>query len=295
MPPHSVSRDIKARIPVLRYELGFSVKDICRVLGIKKSLVYKTLQFYHAHGTTYNPHARRQAQRHQLSSIDVSFIRALLSQDHTIYLDEIQEQLLVRRNVHVSVPTLTRTLRRLHFTNKGVSGRAYERNDQLRAVFMNNIADIVTNPDMLMFGDEAAKNERTTARRRGWSVQGSRCVQRKVFVRGRRFSILPILTLDGIIAYDIIEGSVTSDRFLQFLRELVVSFHLICIQIFSTLICLQLPLTNPYPGPRSVLILDNCQIHHSEEIRQLVEDEARKLQSSNYANFTEHASYQIAS
>jgi hypothetical protein len=36
----------------------------------------------------------------------------------------------------------------------------------------------------------------------------------------------------------------------------------------------QIPLTNPYPGPRSVLILDNCNIHHSEGVRQLVEDEA---------------------
>jgi hypothetical protein len=37
---------------------------------------------------------------------------------------------------------------------------------------------------------------------------------------------------------------------------------------------LQIPLSNPYPGPRSVLILDNCNIHHSEEVRALVEDEA---------------------
>lgn len=33
-------------------------------------------------------------------------------------------------------------------------------------------------------------------------------------------------------------------------------------------------MTNPYPGPRSVLVLDNCNIHHAEEIRELVEDQA---------------------
>jgi hypothetical protein len=84
---------------------------------------------------------------------------------------------------------------------------------------MNQMADLVENPNMLMFGDEAAKNERTSARRWGWSLQGTRCVQQKCFVRGWRYSILPILTFDGIITYDIIEASVTSD---QFLRELVV-------------------------------------------------------------------------
>lgn len=27
---------------------------------------------------------------------------------------------------------------------------------------------------------------------------------------------------------------------------------------------------NPYPGPRSVILLDNARIHHSDEIRELV-------------------------
>jgi hypothetical protein len=87
---------------------------------------------------------------------------------------------------------------------------------------MNKIADEVLNPNMLMFVDEAARNKRTSGRTKGWSVVGKRCVQRRCFSRGERFLILPILTLDGIITYDVIPGSVTSTRFLQFLRELVV-------------------------------------------------------------------------
>jgi len=87
---------------------------------------------------------------------------------------------------------------------------------------MNKIADDIPNPNMLMFVDEAARNKRTSGRMKGWSVVGKRCVQRRCFSRGERFSILPILTLDGIITYDVIPGSVTSTRFLQFLRELVV-------------------------------------------------------------------------
>ena len=89
---------------------------------------------------------------------------------------------------------------------------------------MNQIADVVMNPDQLMFGDEAAKDEWTSARRKGWSERRTRCVQRKCFVQGRRYSILPILTLDGIIAYDVIEGLITRERFPQFPCELVVSF-----------------------------------------------------------------------
>jgi transposase len=88
---------------------------------------------------------------------------------------------------------------------------------------MNQIGAEVPDPYQLMFIDESAKNDRIYARRYGWSRVGTRCVQRACFVRGKRYSILPVLTLDGIIAYDIIEGSVTSERFVRFLREFVVS------------------------------------------------------------------------
>jgi hypothetical protein len=33
-----------------------------------------------------------------------------------------------------------------------------------------------------------------------------------------------------------------------------------------------MPYTTPYPGPRSILVLDNCNIHHAEEVRELVEE-----------------------
>jgi transposase len=222
MPSHSVSRDIKARIPILHNNLGYSIKEIGRVLGIKKSLIYRTLYFHRLHGVTYNPHSTQQSRHRDLTSTDISFIQGLLHQKHASYLDEIQEQLLIRRGTNISLMTLSRTLHRLNFTHKSVSGHALERNTQLRAVFMNRIADQVPDPNMLMFGDESSKDARTSVRRQGWSLRGTRCIQKRCFVRGRRFSILPILSLDGIIAYDIIEGSVTSEWFVQFLRELVV-------------------------------------------------------------------------
>jgi hypothetical protein len=92
---------------------------------------------------------------------------------------------------------------------------------------MNKIATEVTDPEMFIFIDEAAKNKQTLGRSMGWGVMGQRCMQWRCFVRGQCYSILPALTLDGIITYDIIEGSVTAARFLTFLRELVVSPQLI--------------------------------------------------------------------
>jgi transposase len=137
MPFHCVSHEIKARIPILHYNLGYSVKEIEKVLGIKKSLIYKTLHFYRVHGLSYNPYSAQQSRQRRLTFMDLSFIRGLLHQRHAIYLDEIQEQLLIRRSVNISLSTLSRTLHQLHFSHKDVSGHALEQNSELQAVFMN--------------------------------------------------------------------------------------------------------------------------------------------------------------
>jgi transposase len=222
MPPRQVSRDLKARIPVLHLEFGFSVKEICKILDIRKSLAYKTLQYYGLYGTTFNPNAQSTSRQRKLTQVDLAFIRDMIAQQHSLYLDEIQEELFARRGTPVSIPTIARTLRRLDFSHKKVAARAIERNEIIRAAFMNRIGTEVLDPAMLMFTDETAKDERTSSRRTGWSRVGTRCVRRRCFVRGRRYSILPVLTMDGLITWDIVEGSVTSERFVQFLRENVV-------------------------------------------------------------------------
>jgi hypothetical protein len=188
------------------------------------------LEYFYSHWNLCNPHAQWWGVHCcHLTTTDHSFIRALLNQNHMIYLDEIQEQLLSCHGVKVSITTLCCTLWQLHFTHK---------------------------------------DERTSNRHTGWSRQGSRCVQRKCFVQGKRFSILPIITLDGIIAHDIIEGSVTSKKFYEFLHELVV-----CI-CFPLCMYTHKVKFRPYPRLCSVLILNNCWIHHAKEIQQLVKDEA---------------------
>ncbi|THU91560.1 hypothetical protein K435DRAFT_611476, partial [Dendrothele bispora CBS 962.96] len=95
----------------------------------------------------------------------------------------------------------------------------------------NRMADLVQHPNQLMFTDEASRDRRTQQRKFGYALKGRRCTVRRHFVCSSRITILPVLTLEGIITYDLIPGPVNSERFLQFLRELVI------------------PLTNPYPGP----------------------------------------------
>jgi hypothetical protein len=71
--------------------------------------------------------------------------------------------------------------------------------------------------------DESSKDERTSMRLYGYSKVNSRALKKVVFVRGKRYTLLPALTEQGIIAVDIMEGSCTKQRFKEFVISQVVS------------------------------------------------------------------------
>jgi transposase len=105
--------------------------------------------------------------------------------------------------------------------------------------------------DQLVFCDESASSERTLDRKRGWAPKGLPCRVRWNTKRSKRWSILPAIALEGYIAYNIYHGGYNSERFNHFIRTKL------------------LPRMNPYPGPRSVLILDNASCHRSQELKDM--------------------------
>lgn len=98
---------------------------------------------------------------------------------------------------------------------------AYEQNELLRSTF---IAKVGRNyrPEQLIFMDEAAKDERSLSHGYGYSLKNTFATKKNVFVRGIRYTILPALSLQGIIAVDIIEGNCTKERFKEFVISNVV-------------------------------------------------------------------------
>jgi len=74
-------------------------------------------------------------------------------------------------------------------------------------------------PQQLVFVHEAGVDDQTNLCRYGWALLGQACVCHTSFLRGRKYSILPALSVDGIVALDIFEGSVNREHFLTFLRN----------------------------------------------------------------------------
>jgi len=110
-----------------------------------------------------------------------------------------------------------------------------------------------------VFLNELAANERTGDRKYGWSPKGTDCGVARPLKRSERWSLLPALLVDGYLSYIIFQGSITSVIFESFVEEQV------------------LPYCSPYPGPRSVLILDNALIYKLAQLRKLCKQHGVKL------------------
>jgi transposase len=105
-----------------------------------------------------------------------------------------------------------------------------------------------------VFLDESAANERTGDRKFGWSPVGLDCGVFRPIKRSMRWSVLLALGHEGYLCYMIHQGSITSKIFLEFVEGSL------------------LPLCSAYLGPRSVLILDNARIHHSDQLQELCKE-----------------------
>ena len=103
--------------------------------------------------------------------------------------------------------------------------------------------------DQLIFVDESAANERTADRKYGWAPVGVTPCEAHPFGRSKRWSLCPAYTIDGYITWEIVHESFTAALFEDFIKNKV------------------LPLCNPFPLPRSVIIMDNAPIHRTEVYR----------------------------
>ena len=101
----------------------------------------------------------------------------------------------------------------------------------------------------LVFLDESAVNETTLQWRKGWVPIGGTASVIWSFKRSKHWSILSAYAKEGFVTHDITHGSFMAKMFNDFIE-----YNL-------------LPLYSPFPGPRSIIVVDNCKIHHNNVSR----------------------------
>jgi transposase len=223
MAPH-LSKDLCDHVVKWWMESGMTYRELANLAECSIGTICTILSYYKTYGQSTNPLAERTGWPRLLDQDDRVFIDQLLEREPLLYLDEISSRLEEAWNSSVSLATLQRALVQLDLTRKTVSKQVNEHNEYLRAVWEGEMAEY-DNPDVFLFLDESAVNNLTMQRYVGWSPRGVPCVCHATFLRGVHYSVLPALTMDGIVALDIFEGSVTQDQFLTFLHEQIVSIN----------------------------------------------------------------------
>ena len=242
--PREFSENLYWRIIYLHAD-GLSTVDISNTLYLNKGVVNKIKKRYERWLCVKNPFKGVPGQRKLFSRSDLSILRNLVGEKVDWFLDELVYEMECMTGKRVSISTLWRSLYYLGITRKKVNilhienffffytnylnilhvklqKAALERNEITRAHYLATIGEYYTR-NQLVFIDESYKDERSLSRLYGYSLKNIHAQKKVVFIRGKRYTILPALILDGFVAIDVFEGSCDKKRFVDFILDQVVN------------------------------------------------------------------------
>jgi hypothetical protein len=139
--------------------------------------------------------------------------------------------------------------------------QAMERNADKRTEYLYRIG-LLYQPGQLVFVDESSCDRRTTYRNNAWAIRGQRAFRKAFFVRGQRYCF--------IISYLPTGNSFHIDT-LFFLPSHSMAFSVL-IYSFAQFINGLLDRMKPFPAKNSVIVMDNCRIHHADFILKMIID-----------------------
>jgi transposase len=160
-----------------------------------------------------------------------------------IYLDEISDFIQDCFDIQLHKGTVSKLLKRFEVTRKRLTVQAAQRELLLRQDYQFKIRGFTA--DQFVFVDESGSDVRTGDRRYGYAESGVQAVVKRWLQSRKRVSVLPAYTVEGYITSITFEGTCTGDMFEAFIIDHV------------------LPKMRPFPESRSVLVMDNASIHHS--------------------------------
>lgn len=220
MPYRRISQDLKlAAMNLYECEL-IPLEDLLDCVGFSKRTFYRVLKLWRETGDVVKHTHGLRGRPRLLVFDDVQFLLRLVRHRPDWFLDELTNLLQENRFISIHFTTILRELARAGYSVKRLKRIATERSEEKRAAFVYHIAEYTR--EQLGFIDETSKDERTPGRHRGRAKRGRRAMRRQFFVCGHRLSGTGLLTVDGMVTSTVVEGSMTTESFCEFLEENVV-------------------------------------------------------------------------
>jgi transposase len=167
----------------------------CATFHVPRATVSRIVKCYATYGTVARPRTKRKSRA--LTAVAKNLLTSYIANEVALYLDEMQEQLRIDTGIKFSISTVSRWLKDMNISNKGLSVTAIQRDDFLRAEYLDMIKHIPV--ERLVFIDEAHKNLASERRKRGWALRGTRARREQWAGRGTKYSVLSACTVKGFV------------------------------------------------------------------------------------------------
>ena len=223
-------------------------------MGVDKSTVIRTLQLFYSSGSVAKRAYPKDKAFRKLSVPAQLLILHLVAQRPGIYLHEIQGELKNLLLLDVSTSTICTFLHDHGFSRQKLRNVALQQDVFLREQYILDIS--VYSPEMFVFVDETGADRRNLLRKYGYSLRGRPAQNHSLLIRGERVSAIACMSMEGILDVKTVVGTSDGDTFYNFMQT-----HL-------------LPHLMPFDGhnPNSIVVLDNCAIHHIAEVKTMLEE-----------------------
>lgn len=246
------SDDLRWRMIWQREGLELTFQQIATNLCVDKSTVCRTVQRFRTVGSVMKKTYPKDKASRRLTKPAQLFILNIVLQKPGIYLHEIRDELINTLLVCVSISTICKFLYKSGFTRRKLGYTAIQQDQLLREQFASDVS--VFTSDMFVFVDETGTDQRNTLRKYGYTLRGKELKEHTLLVRGVRITAIACISKEGLLDVKTLTGTTDGDSFYDFLHT-----HL-------------LPHLQPYNGenPHSIVVLDNCSIHHIHEVTQVI-------------------------
>ena len=216
-----IINDRKEQALYLLLEEGWEIERVVHALGVSMQSIERWEENYTVHGCV-KPFKPTRGHPRLLTGDMIDDIQQLLREDPSLLLDEIKEWLTLYHNQPISTTALHLNLWDLTLTHKHLKHVATKQDDTYRTEWILNMTMNYT-MDQLVFLDKSSKDKCIVLHRYGHAPSRQEAIHHVSLNHGVWYSILPALSLNGYMAVRVIEGSIDSVEFYDFVVNDVVS------------------------------------------------------------------------
>ena len=250
--PYAV--DLRWRIVWQRIGMDISYRNIAKNLNVALGTVHHINKLFKRTGDVMPKKMPERIESRILSHSDELFIIGVIIESPSYYLSELCGAIKDVCGKQVCPSTVCKVIHKHGFTRKKLHQVAKQRSIQYRGSYMAEVQNYHSN--CFVFIDETGCCNKDHMRRFGYALRGQNAVEHRWLHRGSRISAIAAMTTTGIIAVELMTGSVNGDKFFDYVRGSLI------------------PEMQPFDGrsPKCIAVMDNCSIHHVDPVTQLFKD-----------------------